>query len=289
MGKFSRILLAYDGSESSVNALHQAISLVRRGMGVELLIIVVMHIPEAASEMYAAYEARGFVSEIAGSLASDAMDIVHKEGIDARTIVRHGIPYVEIVKAAEDEDVSIIMLGRRGMTRLERVLLGGVTSRVIGHTSRNVLVVPRGSILSTETVMVATDGSPCGDNAVGLAVDFAVFYGATSIIMVAVLDIDEEFRALAPDAVDSMTGHLNEVLASASRVAREAGIEVSSRLLDDSTASGIATEAGKAGAGVVFMGTHGRPGIKKMLMGSVTERVLGLCKTPVFVAKPTTD
>jgi nucleotide-binding universal stress UspA family protein len=65
------------------------------------------------------------------------------EGIDVQVIVSEGVPFLEILRKAEDFQVDAIMMGRFG-TRgpIEKVLFGTTAERVIRGTSRAVIVVP---------------------------------------------------------------------------------------------------------------------------------------------------
>ena len=58
-----------------------------------------------------------------------------------RTMVRVGVPYEEIAKVAEEEDVSLIILPSHGKLGYSREILGSTTIRVIRMTKKPVLVI----------------------------------------------------------------------------------------------------------------------------------------------------
>ncbi|MDD4874444.1 MAG: universal stress protein [Dehalococcoidales bacterium] len=62
---------------------------------------------------------------------------------NAKGIVREGIPLKEILKTAEDEDVSIIVMGSTGKSNLEEVVLGSVSEGVIKQSRQPVLIIKR--------------------------------------------------------------------------------------------------------------------------------------------------
>jgi len=65
------------------------------------------------------------------------------EGIDVQVIVSEGVPFMEILRKAEDFQVDAIMMGRFGHRGpIEKVLFGTTAERVIRGTSRAVIVVP---------------------------------------------------------------------------------------------------------------------------------------------------
>jgi nucleotide-binding universal stress UspA family protein len=72
-----------------------------------------------------------------------------QEGLDMEIRFQTGSPvYGEILAAADDIQPQLIIMGRRGKSGLERLLVGSVTARVIGSTLHKVLVVPRNAVLS---------------------------------------------------------------------------------------------------------------------------------------------
>lgn len=64
-------------------------------------------------------------------------------GFAVQTRIRTGIPFVEINKAAGDEDVTMIVLASHGRSNIKEALMGSVAENVIQHHIRPVLVVPR--------------------------------------------------------------------------------------------------------------------------------------------------
>jgi nucleotide-binding universal stress UspA family protein len=64
-------------------------------------------------------------------------------GFTVQTRIKTGVPFVEINKAAEDEDVTMIVLASHGRSNIKEALMGSVAENVIQHHIRPVLVVPR--------------------------------------------------------------------------------------------------------------------------------------------------
>ncbi|MDY6819663.1 MAG: universal stress protein [Halobacteriales archaeon] len=60
--------------------------------------------------------------------------------VETRTAMRYGNPHEEISSYAEEKDVDLIIMGSRGRSGLDRVLLGSVTENVIRQTDKPVLV-----------------------------------------------------------------------------------------------------------------------------------------------------
>lgn len=78
-----------------------------------------------------------------------------------------------------------------------------------------------------------------------------------------------------------------EYLKPIQEAAEKAGVNYSNRFaFSDSTASAIAKMAEEEGCDLIFMGSHGRSGLGQLILGSVTSKVLSLCKVPVLVDRP---
>ena len=285
MKKLSKILLAYDGSDASRNALEQSVRLIRASEGAELLICVVTQMPEVGVEMISINEAMGLSEDISLQIASEAGKTLESKGVRARTVTRKGVPYKEVIELAEEEGADLIITGRRGMTGLERMLMGSVTSRIIGHTDRDVLVVPRNSELIFDSLLVATDGSKFADNALEKALDFGEEYGSSSLTAVSVVDMNSELVKLRPGEVEDLTRRYEKELEMAVVETEATGIEANKVIEIGPVPASIVKAARDCGANMIFMGTHGRTGMAKLFMGSVTEKVIGMSHVPVYVSK----
>ncbi len=69
--------------------------------------------------------------------------------------------------------------------------------------------------------------------------------------------------------------------------AEKAGLKYSSQFaFSDSAANAIVKVAEEQGCNLIFMGSHGRSGLGQLILGSVTSKVLSLCKIPVLVDRP---
>jgi nucleotide-binding universal stress UspA family protein len=83
------------------------------------------------------------VEELALKETSALEDELSKEGLSVKTRVEKGIPFKEIIKVAEEEDVSVILLGSHGRSNIVEMLLGSVAEKVVRKAKRPVLVIKR--------------------------------------------------------------------------------------------------------------------------------------------------
>jgi uncharacterized protein len=180
--------------------------------------------------------------------------------------------YEGILEEAEALRPDWIVLGRRGATGISRLLMGSVTAQVIGYSPFNVLVVPRDAALQLKRLMVASDGSRDSQAAWKEALALTRMSGASLVAVTVVKDEKQGIEARM------LLQHLE---ASASR----AGVLLESQLIKGRSFEGILAAARENRADLIILGSHGRTGLKRLLMGSVTERVIGQAKCPVLVVK----
>jgi len=268
--RLERLLLATDGSEYSEGAVREAINLAKT-CGSKLYAISVIEVNpefEALAPGLAEKEEkqRGEHLKAIKSKAS-------KEGVDCEIMVyRGGEPYESIVDEAAKNKVGMIVLGRHGRSALGRVMMGSATAKVIGYTLCRVLVVPKDAKINFDRILIATDGSMHSDFASNEAITIAKRSGSTLIVL-SVAKKDENLPA-AKVNVDMVK-----------EVAQKEGIKVETLTLKGVPHEVIVNTAAQKKAGLIVVGSHGRTGITKILMGSVTERVIGHAESAVLVWK----
>ena len=144
-----------------------------------------------------------------------------------------------------------------------------------------------------DRMLVPTDGSDVAELAVDQAVDLAERYGAT-LHALYVVDVDAVNLGLGTEQVDRIRqgkfGEMEELKAKADAAtgavadaARERGVEVVEEVRVGRPHRVIADYADEADIDLIAMGSHGRAGVSRVLLGSVTERVLRSTDRPVLV------
>jgi len=135
---YKNIVLAYDGSKFSNKALQEAISLAKSSGG-NLLILSIVDITDEFES-----EAPGLTDKMTGKLlklAQKALEKAVAAGVKTKVEVHVGDAYEMIAEISKKKKADIIVMGSHGRTGLTRLLMGSVTSRVIGHAPCSVLVV----------------------------------------------------------------------------------------------------------------------------------------------------
>ena len=283
MGKYKKILVAVDGSESGNNALRQAFKLANDE---KCWITVTSVVPpyEGDIDLTGVKDVQKAMAKPCEDALEEARKIAETERALIKTVCEEGETYERIVDLADAENCDVIVVGRRGRRHFERALVGSVTARVIGHTQRDVLVVPNNRLLGWKKILVATDGSKYSAVAVEKAVAFARSYGG-GLVVVSIVDVPTEFYAEAPKAVEDMIRKAKEYTAAVKKQAEAAGVKAESFIGEAVADEAIIKLAAEQGVNMIVVGSHGRTGLRRLLMGSVTEKVIGNAPCPVLVVK----
>jgi nucleotide-binding universal stress UspA family protein len=283
MARYQKILVAFDGSASGENALRQAL---RLACEEKCWVRVVTVVPpfEGELDLTGVGDVHEAILRPARALLARAEAIARETGGLIKGSLEEGEASQRIAAVAADERCGIVVLGRRGISRLERMMIGSVAARVIGLSPVDVLVVPLGASLGWGSVLVATDGSSHSLTAAAKAVDFAASYGGR-VVALSVVDVPDEFHAEAPAAVDRLIAQARGYCGLVATLAARAGVPCAVAVRDGASAARIVEVAGEEGAGVIVMGSHGRTGLARLLMGSVTEKVIGHAPCPVLVVR----
>jgi nucleotide-binding universal stress UspA family protein len=281
---YDEILVPTDGSAAADAATETALSLARR-FDASLHAINVVELGgspiDADSEVTAEVTRRG--EETLATLRDRAADV----GVSATTRVRETADPVHqtIVDYARDHDVDLIVMGTHGRTGLNRLVLGSVTERTLRTSPIPVLTVHEDTVLDSdfERVLVPTDGSDAANVAAdhGIRIAEATDAAIHVVHVVNLTSVSGEFgsaevlKALedaGQQAVDDVIGR-----------AEDAGLRsVEASVLSGTPARAIMDYADERDIDVIAMGTHGRTGLERYLLGSVTEKIVRITDVPVL-------
>lgn len=145
--------------------------------------------------------------------------------------------------------------------------------------------------MSYQNILVPVDDSPISYAAVQHALSLAKLSGAkVTILSVVVVDpfVGVDFYQLAPAVTDyfiQAEAHAKTQLQDISQSFVRDGIEVNTKIHHGSASEGIIFVADEVGADLIVMGSHGRTGVKRLLLGSVARAVLTESHIPVLIVK----
>jgi universal stress protein A len=139
-------------------------------------------------------------------------------------------------------------------------------------------------------ILVATDFAESAEQAFACAVQLARRHGSELMLLHVYIDLPAypEITAGQVEAIyEEQRGWIEAALERRARRARGEGLLARALLRTGPAASTIAQTAKEESADLVVVGTHGRAGLDRLILGSVAERVVRLAPCPVLVIKST--
>ncbi len=234
------------------------------------------------------------LTSYAESVLDSAAQALARTGCAVEHELLRGRPASAISQQAADWRADLIVMGSRGHGAIASMLLGSVTAEVVDHTHCPVLVARGGKL---GRVVLAHDGSSFARVAEELIASWPIFRDArVEVVTVAPDSADwatgpapgvaaqwadrtratevtlEEYTAIAGDAVERL---------------REAGLAADPVVIRGRPAEAIIGVAADHQADLIVVGTHGRTGITRVLLGSVARNVMIHAPCSVLVARAT--
>jgi nucleotide-binding universal stress UspA family protein len=287
---FKKILCPTDFSPCSERALRVAARLAAE-TGAELVITHAWYLPAAAYTLEAPIPV-----QVEHEIAANAQrDLDAAVGVAAAAGARNvsskligGVPWTEIVGLLEHQAFDLCVIGTHGRTGLARVLLGSVAEKVIRHSPCSTLAVrPDGEIKTFAHVLVPTDFSESAEHALELAATLVQPKGSITLMHAIELPVRYSGEVRDPDFARDLDMRAAVAL---ERAAAKLGAETSCKVrvlsrIGYPGAETLAAIDADQTIDLVVMGSHGRTGIKRVLLGSVAEKVVRHARCPVLVAR----
>lgn len=215
-------------------------------------------------------------------VAEEAMPADRKVPIGRRLV--YSTPASALLTMSDTAEM--IVIGNSGRGVLARGLLGSVSSTVVRHANCPVAVVRDEGLPDSPDapVVLGTDGSPASELATEIAFDEASRRGGDLVAIHAWSDaaIDEVFAIDWPVVEGEAQRSLAESLAGWQE--RYPDVTVHRFIARDRAARHLIDKSETAQ--LVVVGSHGRGGLTRMLLGSVSNAVLHSARVPVIVARP---
>jgi nucleotide-binding universal stress UspA family protein len=292
-----RLLVATDGSDAGNRAVSFAIALARtHGSELEFCDAV-----DRTGAMLACCTPEGqsasmiplldVLDDTAHSIVAKARRQATDAGLTATADVVHGTSVAAIVRCENDHRFDAVVIGTEAKTGLERLFTGSTASGVSRRSEIPVFVIPPGASAPPRgiaRILVAEDESGPSDAAVTFAIDFAASEGAhltaCAVAETTQLVDNAAYYAFDPsvtlrelhDAADSL-------VTDACARARSRNVPCERIVVEGNIADRILAAAEQRRADIVVVGTHGRRGIRRWMLGSVAETVARRSSVPVVI------
>lgn len=284
---YDTILVPTDGSDVAAAAADAAVALAREFDAAihAVHVLELGELPAGVDDEYAdefAHRGEQATADIADKAAAAGVEIT------TAVIEPTGKIHDAIVGAAEDADADCIVMGTYGRTGLDRFVIGSVAEQTLRDAPVPVMTVHEDATveLPFEDVLVPTDGSDCAESAADHAIALAAATGA-SLHVVNVVDLGVVWGDIDTgtvlDALEASGKRALDRVVDRAEAADVSTVEAS--VLSGTPYHAIDDYAEENGADCIVMGTHGRTGLDRYLLGSVTERVIRLSDVPVLATK----
>ena len=255
---YRTIVAGTDGSVTA-NAAHRAALRLAKRLRAQVVVVC-------------AYEPPRISRPMGEDLMRHALQAAARERVTAIPELRTGDPTQAILDVAQLHDADLVVVGNKGMGQATR-RLGGVPDRVAHAAQCDVLIVDTTNPLRRardggyRRLLVGTDGSPTASEAARKCFELAMQLGAT-VIMVYVGD-----PIIGAIRLEETAG------------ARPEGVKTEPILAEGDPAEQLCRAAVATGADLIVVGNKGMTGARRVLLGSVPNRVAHEAPTDVLIAK----
>ncbi len=286
---FHRILVATDGSPRAANAFAGACALARQS-GSEIVLLMVLHVVATNDEFEKAHQ-------MLGKLADEG----RAKGVNGRTLVAFGEPDEAISMVARDEQCDLIVVAAQPRRGLEVLVHPRLTPHLEAHAAMPVLIWPEGVAAEAieaplahvgAPVLAPLDGSAYAEEALPLATELARKFGRTLMLIRVIEPVDSAITGT--EAADIVGLEANNAERTAREylttirqsIAAKTGLRVEAILRQGDAAERILHIAETHPSSLIVMTTHGRRGLDRFFVGSVTGDVVRRAHAPVLVIPP---
>jgi nucleotide-binding universal stress UspA family protein len=282
MGRLERLLVPVTGDDHSLYALDQILEFAAtRKCRVAVLSVVPPYTGDLGSSALA--DLKRLLRQPSELALARALEMANARGMDIDCLCEEGEPFEVIVDTARRLKADLIAMGVADRSALGRLVRGNVPLRTIGHSERDVLLVPQGAVLGFRSILLATDGSRYCTYAAVTALQLAREHDADlHVLYVADLTFPDSAEGLL--AADMEVEHGRAVVEAIAARAAQEGVRARGHVAQGEAAERILATAKRLGAECLFIASHGKGGLARLLLGSVAEEVVASSHIPVYVA-----
>lgn len=295
----AKILLATDGSEEAARAARLAATLSGK-LASELHVVYVVPLLQPYAFPEAAMVDPDLREKIQEQAAADAEQKLQEEVEKIRALgdvagahAKAGRPDAEIVRVAEEIGAGLVVVGSRGLGPIRRAVIGSVSGSVVHHAHGPVLVVRedgRGEALGP--IVLAVDGSEESKLAAQAAAEISAATGSP-VHLIHVMPTESRLygqhaysRDVKRRLMEEARTEGRKFLEDRAGKVRAAGGETAQTYLGVGRPDEEIVElAEEIGAGMVVIGSRGLGGIRRALLGSVSDSVMRHAHCPVMIVR----
>ena len=289
------IVVATDFSQTTTLIIDRAIDLARRHASE----IALLHVMQPDLPTLASPEMIVVPPDFADRLRAASNDALAQQaeriraaGVRVTTHLEHGVPAQCITARAAALGADLIMIGARGHTRFEHLLLGSVVESVVRTARQPVLTIHPGDRRPVEpvgTLLFPTDLSSDSEVALSTAIRLLARRQESKILLVhtfhlapSVVPFTGFGEAVPPYFVENAQQIAEAAVQPVVDRLRRQGFEVEAVIERGDPAEVVIALAAEREVDVIAIGTHTRSPLRRFLLGSTTLRVVEHAPCPVL-------
>ncbi|MCO5168200.1 MAG: universal stress protein [Planctomycetes bacterium] len=272
---FRRVLLPHDGSEACDRMLRRVRPLLAPDATVQLLSVVVEAGGMAAVEERAD-AAQGHLERLRDELV-DA-------GLRGEVALVRGDPADGVLEAAARLDADLVAMATHGRSGPSRWLQGSVAEAVARRCPAPVLLANPDALDGQELRRLLVPVAGATLPAAPVLERLAVGCGA-EVVLLTVAEPAPSVSAAAPMVVAPPAAQLEEALEGPRRALERAGVRARTAVAYGPAVPQVLAASEREGADLIVMASHGRKGLERWALGSVTEEVVRHGRRPVLVVR----
>lgn len=286
-----KLLVAIDGSTQSMNAVQ---SLAHFKPPEELTLVHALTLPELDHPMITSQVRDQMRDDIEKKLRQEGNTLLSKTAQElpqdfgpAQQVHQIGSPAQVILETAESTHPDVIMLGARGLGQVKELILGSVSHRTLLHAPCSIFIF-KGSLPSMRKILLPVEGEKDAQVAFKF-LEAKPFRKSVEIQLMLVWPQPQtpwpitvgQSKQLEEHAITHTQEHLNSLAAKLEALGYPATTFVG--LGEPSYA--IMEQQRANNADMIIMGSHGRGGISRFFLGSVSHSVLHQADCPVLILR----
>ncbi len=301
--RIKTIVVPLDGSALAEQALPWATAIAEKTRAKLRLILVhespSLPLDEATARLFTKVELATRTAQ-RDYLRRQAARIKSERQVQVVTATLQGTPGPALERYLDEMTADLVVMTTHARGGLQRAWLGSVADRLVRSLDVPMLLVRPTDVVSPEAIgtvreiLVPLDGSRRAEAALAPALAMASAFGARLVLLQAVypvplvtdpptsfpMEIDDELTAMqrgqAQDYVDGLAERISAGGVPASGAA----------VLGTSAFDAIESAARAPGTGMVVLATHGRGGLRRLVLGSVADKLVRGGRLPVLVTRP---
>ncbi|WP_447962683.1 universal stress protein [Nitrospira sp. Ecomares 2.1] len=306
-----KVLLAVEQTRISVGAI-RILTRLSLPVGSHLFLLHVHPVPQKIMGLakerilkisQQVQEVQGEVHERARRFLGKVENTLRRQDVVFHSMVKHGFPGEEILKTIRTKGIDLVVLGTRSYSKAAGFFLGSVSQWVLQEAPCSVLIARNTphKLLNDGgmKILLATDGS--SDSRA--AVDFVKGMGLPNSSHMMILHVikkhmyeteralttgrenEKEFAKLAEEVLEIQEQQGMKLLEQTSAVLSSPDLTTKKRLVYGNPATEILKTARMMKADLIVMGSQGSTGVKRMILGSVSNKVVRSAGSPVAVIR----